>query len=137
MSTIIDDFKEQIATLRSMDDHEILYEWILDRGKALQKSPLSEACRTEGNRVSRCQYQLFVAEENGAYNAWSDGLIASGYASILVDIFNQLEHDAACSITPQEIADALNIHDILSMNRGNGFYQMIDILVSKEKQRKR
>ncbi len=128
---VIKRYQEQIALLRSMGDDDILYQWLIDQGRRLQKNPLSEAKRTEANRVSRCQYQLFVDCEGGQFKAWSDGLIASGYAYLLIDIFNDLNPADIKTIKAMDIFNQLDIGSILSLNRSNGFYQMIDMLMAR------
>ena len=71
-----------------MFDQEIIYEYLIDVGNTLRSDPLSEIHRTNQNRVSRCSYALFVAREDDRFKAYSDAIIASGYAAILVDVFN-------------------------------------------------
>ena len=44
------------------------------------------------NKVSRCQFDLFVDWENGKFKAWSNAMIAAGYAYVLLDIFNSFHH---------------------------------------------
>ena len=81
------------------------------------------------NQVTYCQYNLFVDKEDNQFKAWSDALIASGYAYMLLDIFNSAGADAK-NITLDSFAD-LEIGNMLSMNRQNGFYQMINIMQKK------
>jgi len=131
--TIIKHYQEQIDNLKAMGDPDLLYHWIIDLGRQLQKNPLPEEKRHDLNRVSRCQYSLFVDLDDGTFKAWSDGLIASGYAFILTDIFNHLSRQEAAKIDPGFIFESLDIGSILSMSRSNGFYQMIDMLKEKTK----
>lgn len=126
--TIIKHYQEQIDNLKAMGDSDLLYQWIIDLGRQLQKNPLPAEKRHDLNRVSRCQYSLFVDLDENQFKAWSDGLIASGYAFILTDIFNHLSAQEASKIDPTVIFNSLNIGSILSMSRSNGFYQMIDML---------
>ena len=98
-------------------------------GKKLQEVPLSEGKRILCNQVTYCQYNLFVDKEDNQFKAWSDALIASGYAYMLLDIFNSAGADAK-NITLDSFTE-LEIGSMLSMNRQNGFYQMINIMQRK------
>ena len=88
---IIDDklnkYKNTINELQEIDNLEV-YQWMISLGKKLQDDPLSEEKRISENRVSRCQFSLFVDWEDGKFKAWSNAMVAGGYAYVLLDIFN-------------------------------------------------
>ena len=107
-----------------------VYRWMITLGKKLQDDPLSEPRRTEDNRVSYCQYQLYVDWEDNKFKAWSDAMIAGGYAYMLLDIFNSLPVEEARELTAKDFEE-LNMQQLLSLNRQNGFYQMIDMMHKK------
>ena len=96
----------------------------------MQDDPLSESRRTEENKVSYCQYQLYVDWEDNKFKAWSDAMIAGGYAYMLLDVFNSLAVEEAKKITAKDFVE-LNMQQLLSMNRQNGFYQMIEMMRKK------
>ena len=126
---IVDDklseYKDNIEALQLIDKLEV-YRWMISLGKKLQDDPLSEEKRIDKNRVSRCQFSLFVDWEDGKFKAWSDAMIASGYAYILLDVFNSAGEEAK-DITANSFEE-LDIGNLLSMNRQNGFYQMIGMM---------
>ena len=89
---------------------------------------MSEGKRTNKNKVSRCQFDLFVDWEGGKFKAWSNAAIASGYAYILLDIFNSLPLTAKITV---EDFQQIKLDKLLTMNRKTGFYQMIEMIIEK------
>ena len=120
----ITEYKDNIDALKMIDGMEV-YRWMISLGEKLQDDPLSEEKRIDANRVNRCQFSLFVDKEDGRFKAWSDAMIASGYAYILLDVFNSAENPK--DITEESFKE-LDIGNLLSMTRQNGFYQMIGMI---------
>ena len=126
----ISDYKENFDALKELNPTGYdVYIWMISLGKKLQEDPLSEERRIPENQVTYCQYNLFVDKEEGRFKAWSDALIASGYAYMLLDVFNTAGMEAK-DITP-EAFNELDIGNLLSMNRQNGFYQMVNMIRSR------
>ncbi len=124
----INQYRENFDMVRELsNDNTAVFEYIIDLGKKLQADPLSEEKRTEHSRVSKCQYDLFVDWENGKWHAYSNGLISSGYAYILLDVFNSIPLEEVNKVTSESF-EPLGISQLLSMNRSDGFYQMIEIM---------
>lgn len=128
----LSEYAEEFDAIRSFDGTMGLYQHFIEIGKRLQQDPLSEELRTEPNRVSYCQFQLFVDYEQEQWKSYSDGLISSGYAYVLTDVFNGIDLDQAAIVTPDTF-DALGIQDLLSMNRATGFRQMVEIMSNTAK----
>ena len=120
----ITEYKDNIDALKMIDGMEV-YRLMISLGEKLQDDPLSEERRTDANRVSRCQFSLFVDKEDGGFKAWSDAIIASGYAYMLLDVFNGAKDPK--DITEESFKE-LDIGNLLSMTRQNGFYQMIGMI---------
>ena len=118
------EYKDNIDALKMIDSMEV-YRWMISLGEKLQDDPLSEEKRIDANRVNRCQFSLFVDKEDGRFKAWSDAMIASGYAYMLLDVFNGAEDPK--DITEESFKE-LDIGNLLSMTRQNGFYQMIGMI---------
>ena len=125
-SNKIIEYKSNIETLREIESLEV-YRWLISLGTKLNDDPLSEEKRTEENRVSRCQFDLFVDWEDGKFKAWSNAIIAGGYAYILIDIFNC---EDAEKITIEEFEE-IKLDELLTMNRKTGFYQMIEMMIKR------
>lgn len=133
---IVDDklseYKDNIEALQLIDKLEV-YRWMISLGKKLQENPLSEEKRIDENRVSRCQFSLFVDWEDGKFKAWSDAMIASGYAYILLDVFNSSSIEEAKQITTDHFKK-IDLDQLLTMNRQNGFFQMIEMMMTRIKE---
>lgn len=125
----IKEYKTHLETLKEIDNLEV-YTWLISLGKELTQDPLSKDKHTEENRVSRCQYDLFVDREDDKFKAWSNAMIAGGYAYILVDIFNAMNKEEANKITVDDFKK-MKLDEMLTMNRQTGFYQMIEMMLNK------
>ena len=123
------EYRDQITSLKEIDSLEV-YQWLISLGKQLSNDPLSTEKHTEDNRVSRCQYDLFVDKENDKFKAWSNAMIAGGYAYILVDIFNSMTEEESKKITVEDFKK-MKLDEMLTMNRQTGFYQMIEMMLNK------
>jgi sulfur transfer protein SufE len=129
-SNKLTEYKNKIETLREIDELEV-YRWLISLGAKLDDDPLSEEKRIDKNKVSRCQFDLFVDWEGGKFKAWSNATIASGYAYILLDIFNSLP--LTTKITVEDFQQ-IKLDKLLTMNRRTGFYQMIEMIIEKIKE---
>tara|TARA_A100001011_G_C14284537_1_gene833053 strand:- start:1514 stop:1933 length:420 start_codon:yes stop_codon:yes gene_type:complete len=127
----IKEYKDHLEALNEIDSLEV-YQWLIGLGKRLNDNPLDKDKHTEDNRVSRCQYDLFVDKEDDKYKAWSNAMIAGGYAYILVDIFNSMTKDESEKITVEDFKK-MKLDEMLTMNRQTGFYQMIEMMLNKGK----
>lgn len=124
----IEEYKENFEFMRSVASSDMeVFSYIIDLGKKLQTDPLTEEKRTKNNQVTKCQFQLYVDWEDDKWKAYSDGMISSGYAYILLDIFNSISLEEAKKVETTDFSE-LGIDDLLSLNRTTGFYQMIDIM---------
>ena len=121
--------KLEIISGPEFEDME-LYRWIIELGRKLKNNPLSEHLRTEINRVSKCQFNLFVDREEDIFKAFSDGYISSGYAFILLDVFNALNLDEQKQVTIEDFK-GFKVENLLTMTRSDGFYQMIELMIKK------
>ena len=127
----IKEYKDHLEALNEIDSLEV-YQWLIGLGKRLNDNPLDKDKHTEDNRVSRCQYDLFVDKEDDKYKAWSNAMIAGGYAYILVDIFNVMTKVESEKITVEDFKK-MKLDEMLTMNRQTGFYQMIEMMLNKGK----
>ena len=127
----IQKYNDKIEAFKIFDPNDVeLYRWLIDLGKKLKNDPLSEDLRTEENRVSRCQFGLFVDKVDNTFKAFSDGYISSGYAAILLDVFNSLSDEEQLQVKIEDFRE-FKIESLLTMTRSNGFYQMIEMMIKK------
>ena len=125
------EYKKNIESIQAIDSLEV-YRWLISLGKKLDEDPLSKKKRTEENRVSRCQFDLFVDWEDNKFKAWSNAMVAGGYAYVLLDIFNSSPVYEAKKITPEHFKK-IKMDELLTMNRKTGFYQMIEMMMKRIK----
>ena len=125
------EYKSNIESIQAIDSLEV-YRWLISLGKKLEDNPLSKDKHTEKNRVSRCQFDLFVDWEENKFKAWSNAMVAGGYAYILIDIFNSSPIHEAKKITVDHFKK-IKLDELLTMNRKTGFYQMIEMMMEKIK----
>ena len=125
------EYKNNIESIKAIESLEV-YRWLISLGEKLQKDPLSKEKRIDKNKVTHCQFDLFVDRENGTFKAWSNAMIAGGYAYILLDIFNSIPNDEAKKITVEHFKK-IKLDQLLTMNRKTGFYQMIEMMIEKVK----
>ena len=125
------EYKSNIESIQAIDSLEV-YRWLISLGKKLEDNPLSKDKHTEKNRVSRCQFDLFVDWEDGKFKAWTNAMVAGGYAYVLLDIFNSLSVDEAKNITTDHFKK-IKMDELLTMNRKTGFYEMIEMMMRKIK----
>ena len=128
-SNKLTEYKNNIEALKEIDNLEV-YRWLISLGTKLEEDPLSEEKRILNNKVSRCQFDLYVDFEDGKFKAWSNAGIASGYAYILLDIFNSLPPHLATKITVEDFQQ-VKLDKLLTMNRRTGFYQMIEMIIQR------
>jgi sulfur transfer protein SufE len=126
-SNKLTEYRDNINALKEIDSLEV-YRWLVSLGEKLNDDPLSEGKRILENKVSRCQFDLYVDFEDGKFKAWSNAAIASGYAYILLDIFNSLPPTTKITV---EDFQQVKLDKLLTMNRRTGFYQMIEMIIKK------
>ena len=127
----LSEYKNNIESLKAIDSLEV-YRWLISLGKKVNESPLSEINRIEKNRVKRCQFDLFVDWEDGKFKAWTNAMVAGGYAYVLLDIFNSSPIGEAKNITTEHFKK-IKMDELLTMNRKTGFYEMIEMMMGKIK----
>ena len=125
------EYKNNIESIQAIDSLEV-YRWLISLGKKLDENPLSKEKRIEVNRVKRCQFDLFVDWEDGKFKAWSNAMVAGGYAYVLIDIFNSSPINEAKKITIEHFKK-MKLDELLTMNRKTGFFEMIEMMMHKIK----
>jgi len=125
------EYKSNIETLQAIESLEV-YRWLISLGEKLQEDPLSKENRIDKNKVTRCQFDLFVDREDNKFKAWSNAMVAGGYAYILLDIFNSSSIEESKKITVDHFKK-IKLDELLTMNKKTGFYQMIEMMIKRIK----
>ena len=131
IQTKLKEYKEQIETLKGIDELEV-YNWMMSLGAKLNDDPLAEDKRITDNKIKKCMFDLYVDRQDNKFKAWSNGMIAAGYAYILLDIFNSLTVEESKKIT-EEHFKTIKLDEMLTMNRKTGFYEMVNLMINKMK----
>jgi cysteine desulfuration protein SufE len=102
------------------------YQYLIDLGKRLPDFP--EQDKTEQNKVSGCQSQVWFTAENRNgrmhYRAISDAAIVSGLIALLLRIYSDKPAKDIVS-TPADFVEALQLQQHLSPTRSNGLASMM------------
>ena len=132
IQTKLKEYKEHIETLKGIDELEV-YNWMMSLGAKFNDDALSEDKRTIDNKIKQCQFDLYVDKEDNKFKAWSNGMIAAGYAYILLDIFNSLPVEESKNINEEHITK-IKLDEMLTINRKKVFYEMINLMITKNTQ---
>ncbi|WP_024955776.1 SufE family protein [Sulfurospirillum arcachonense] len=117
------------------DDDMDKYEYIIDLGK--KSVTLNEADKNETNKIKGCQSSVWFVvrkvDDKLFFDTDGDTVIVKGLAFILAQIYS--------NHTPQEILDfdreklkILNLDEIISPVRQNGFTSMLNAIYARAKE---
>ena len=120
--------------LNMFSDNTERYKFLIDLGRKAQ--PFPEEFRLENFKVHGCMSQVWLVPkfENGTvhYFSDSDAAIVKGTVSLVSDIYS--------GSSPKEIVEndrnlmtELDLGNILSMNRRNGAYNMLNMVKEQAK----
>jgi cysteine desulfuration protein SufE len=120
--------------LNMFSDNTERYKFLIDLGRKAQTFP--EEFRLENFKVQGCMSQVWLVPkyENGTiqYLCDSDAAIVKGTVSLVSDIYS--------GSSPKDIVDndrnlmtELDLGNILSMNRRNGAYNMLNMIKEQAK----
>lgn len=113
-------------------DREQIYQTIINIGKKLPTTP--PAFCSENNRVYGCQSKVYLqttlCDNHLFLKAYSDALISSGLAYLVIRLYSGLSPESILKSSPA-IFEELQIVQSLSLNRSNGLQQML-LHVKKE-----
>lgn len=126
---MIRDLDELAAEFDLMDDWEERYRYVIDLGREL--ASLSEAERSEGNRVRGCASQVWLVTEAGpagglVFRGDSDAHIVRGLIAIVVRLYSGRSPAEIMAFDPRAAFDRLGLAGALSTQRSNGLFSMIE-----------
>ena len=116
-------------TFEALDDWMGRYKYLIDLGRQL--APLSDAERTEDNRVQGCISQVWLvadpAAESGVltFRADSDAHLVKGLIAVALTLFNGKTPQDILATDPGDVYGRLGLDQHLSVNRRNGFVSMM------------
>jgi cysteine desulfuration protein SufE len=126
----IDEIIENFAFLDDWDDR---YRYVIELGRTL--APLSDAERTETNKVQGCASQVWLTTEvkpDGAagpvltFVGDSDAHIVRGLIAILFAIYSGKSAREILATNAVEVFERLGLREHLTPQRSNGFRSMVE-----------
>ena len=129
MSTPADTaFDELKAEFDLLGDWEERYRYVIDLGKCL--APLTDAERSEANKVRGCASQVWLVTEPQAdgslkFRGDSDAHIVRGLIAILLRLYSGRTPQEILAFDAKAAFDRLGLAGALSAQRSNGLASMV------------
>ena len=126
---MIETLEELAAEFDLMGDWEDRYRYVIDLGREL--APLTDAERSEANKVRGCASQVWLVTEAGGdgtltFRGDSDAHIVRGLIAIVVRLYSGRTPDEILAFDPRAAFDRLGLAGALSTQRSNGLFSMIE-----------
>lgn len=120
---------ELAETFELLEDWEERYRHVIDLGRSL--APLSDAERSEANRVRGCASQVWLVTADGpdgtlVFRGDSDAHIVRGLVAILLNLVSGLQPGEVAGFDAAGALDRLGLSGNLSSQRTNGLAAMAD-----------
>jgi len=124
---------EIIENFSFLDDWDDRYRYVIELGRGL--SPLSDAARSDANKVQGCASQVWLAthvKPDGAagptltFVGDSDAHIVRGLIAILFAIYSGKSARDILSTDAVTVFERLGLREHLTPQRSNGFRSMVE-----------
>ena len=127
-ANITDELAELAAEFEVLGDWEERYRYVIDLGRDL--APLSDAERSEANKVRGCASQVWlVTEPQGdgtfAFRGDSDAHIVRGLIAIVLRLFSGRHAPDILAFDAPAAFETLGLKGALSQQRSNGLASMV------------
>ncbi len=124
IATALDDLSAEFELL---GDWEERYRYVIDLGREL--APLSDAERSEANKVRGCASQVWLVTEPQAdgtirFRGDSDAHIVRGLIAVLLRLFSGRTASDIAAYDIKAAFDRLGLAEALSTQRSNGLASM-------------
>ncbi len=128
MADIQDALGELKVEFELLGDWEERYRYVIDLGREL--APLSDAERSDANKVRGCASQVWLVTEPGAdgtlsFRGDSDAHIVRGLIAILLRLFSGRRPADITAFDAKAAFEALGLTGALSSQRSNGLASMV------------
>lgn len=122
-------YEDNIVNLKKiftpLTSKDKVYETLMKLGR--ENSGFNERRKTTDTLVSGCQSTMYLdavfTEGRLYFSAWSDALISSGLAQVLILAYNGLQPEVVLKSEPTFLNE-LGIPGSLTPGRANGLYQI-------------
>jgi cysteine desulfuration protein SufE len=127
--SMTDELNDLAAEFDLMGDWEERYRYVIDLGRDLE--PLSEAERSDANKVRGCASQVWLVTETGpdgtlVFRGDSDAHIVRGLIAIVIRLHSGRAPAEILAFDPKAAFERLGLAGALSTQRSNGLYSMIE-----------
>ena len=127
-ATIEDELAELAAEFEVLGDWEERYRYVIDLGKDL--GPLTDAERSEANKVRGCASQVWLVTEPQAdgtlkFRGDSDAHIVRGLIAIVLRLFSGRAPARILAFDAPAAFETLGLKGALSQQRSNGLASMV------------
>jgi cysteine desulfuration protein SufE len=127
MTSIDDALADLSAEFELLGDWEERYRYVIDLGREL--APLSDAERTDANKVRGCASQVWLVTEPQAdgtmrFRGDSDAHIVRGLIAVLLRLFSGRTPAEILAFDVKAAFDQLGLSGALSSQRSNGLASM-------------
>ena len=120
-------FEELVEDFAFLDDWEERYMHVIDLGKGLE--PLSDAERSEANKVRGCASQVWlVTEQDGdrlRFRGDSDAHIVRGLVAVVIAALSGRSRADILATDMEALLARLGLSEHLSSQRANGLRSMV------------
>lgn len=129
MSLPADALEDLAAEFDLLGDWEERYRYVIDLGREL--APLTDAERSEANKVRGCASQVWLVTEpqgGGAitFRGDSDAHIVRGLIAILLRLYSGQAASDILTFDARAAFDRLGLAGALSTQRSNGLFSMVE-----------
>jgi len=130
MTDTMDQALEELAAeFDLLDDWEERYRHVIDLGRAL--APLSDAERSEANKVRGCASQVWLVTERDPagrlrFRGDSDAHIVRGLIALLLRLYDGRPAAEVLAFDAKGALERLGLSGALSAQRSNGLFSMVE-----------
>ncbi len=128
-ASMSEELEDLSAEFDLVGDWEERYRYVIDLGRELE--PLSNAERSDVNKVRGCASQVWLVTEAGpdgtlGFRGDSDAHIVRGLVAIVVRLYSGRTPEAIMAFDAKAAFDRLGLAGALSAQRSNGLFSMIE-----------
>ncbi|MDR3508292.1 MAG: SufE family protein [Caulobacteraceae bacterium] len=129
VSPISNELDELVGEFDLLGDWEERYRYVIELGRTL--APLTDAERTDANKVRGCASQVWLVTEHGpdgtlAFRGDSDAHIVSGLIAILLRLYSGHGPEEILAFDAKAGFERLGLAGALSQQRSNGLFSMVE-----------
>jgi cysteine desulfuration protein SufE len=126
MAAALDELADEFDLL---GDWEERYRHVIDLGRGL--APLTEAERSDANKVRGCASQVWLVTERGTdgritFRGDSDAHIVRGLIALLLRLYSGRQPAEIAAFDARAAFDRLGLAAALSTQRSNGLFAMVE-----------